>query len=52
MLHRAQALAACTAGRRVLAVAGANGKDNETNLKYGAGLQYDLTPTDVVNAIR
>lgn len=32
VLHRAQALAACTAGRRVLAVAGANGKTTTSSL--------------------
>jgi OOP family OmpA-OmpF porin len=31
-------------------VAGANGKDNETNLKYGAGLQYDLSQSASLRA--
>lgn len=31
-------------------VAGPSGKDNETNLKYGAGLQYDLTKSASLRA--
>lgn len=30
--------------------AGPSGKDHDGNLKYGAGLQYDLTPTAAIRA--